>query len=237
MKMTKRRKADAQLVETARTYKLDEAIAILKKAKAVKFDASVDVQVKLNADANVSDQVVRGTTALPHGTGRQIRVVVLTKDEAGNAAKAAGADFVGGDDLIQKIMQGWMEFDVVVASPSLMKDIAKLGKVLGPRGLMPSPKAGTVTENLAEAVKEIKKGRVEFKMDKQSNLHSSIGRLSFDNTKIADNARAFMNSVVSAKPKGVKGAFVVKAHLSSTMGPGITLDMSEIAREGADDEQ
>lgn len=235
--MTKRRKADSQLLESARVYKLDEAVAVLKKAKPVKFDSSVDIQVKLNADANVSDQVVRGTTALPHGTGRQIRVVVLTKDEAGNAAKAAGADFVGGDDMIQKIMQGWMEFDVVVASPSLMKDIAKLGKVLGPRGLMPSPKAGTVTENLADAVKEIKKGRVEFKMDKQSNLHSSIGRLSFDNAKIVDNARAFMNSVVGAKPKGVKGAFVVKAHLSSTMGPGIELDMSEIVREGADDEQ
>ncbi len=235
--MTKRRKADMQLTENGRAYKLDEAVAILKKAKPVKFDASVDIQVKLNADANVSDQVVRGTTALPHGTGRQIRVVVLTKDEAGNAAKAAGADHVGGEDLITKIMQGWMEFDVVVASPSLMKDIAKLGKVLGPRGLMPSPKAGTVTENLAEAVKEIKKGRVEFKMDKQSNMHSSIGRLSFDNAKIADNARAFMNSVVASKPKGVKGTFVVKAHLSSTMGPGVELEMSEIVREGADDEQ
>lgn len=235
--MTKRRKADAQLVENGRVYKLDEAVAILKKAKAVKFDASVDIQVKLNADANVSDQVVRGTTALPHGTGRQVRVVVLTKDEAGNAAKAAGADHVGGDDLIQKIMQGWMDFDVVVASPGLMKEIAKLGKVLGPRGLMPSPKAGTVTENLAEAVKEIKKGRVEFKMDKQSNMHSSIGRLSFDNAKLVDNTRAFMNSVVASKPKGVKGTFVVKAHLSSTMGPGIELELSEIAREGADDEQ
>ena len=237
MKMTKRRKNDSQLTENARAYKLDEAVAILKKAKAVKFDSSVDIQIKLNADANVSDQVVRGTTSLPHGTGRKIRVAVLTKDEAGNAAKAAGADYVGGDDLIAKIMGGWMEFDVVVASPSLMKDIAKLGKVLGPRGLMPSPKAGTVTENLAEAVKEIKKGRVEFKMDKQSNLHSSIGRLSFDNAKITDNARAFVNSVVASKPKGVKGAFVVKAHLSSTMGPGVELEMSEIVREGADDEQ
>lgn len=237
MKMTKRRKADMQLTENGRVYKLDEAVAILKKAKAVKFDASVDIQVKLNADANVSDQVVRGTTALPHGTGRQVRVVVLTKDEAGNAAKAAGADHVGGEDLITKIMQGWMDFDVVVASPSLMKDIAKLGKVLGPRGLMPSPKAGTVTENLAEAVKEIKKGRVEFKMDKQSNMHSSIGRLSFDNAKLVDNTRAFMNSVVASKPKGVKGVFVVKAHLSSTMGPGIELELSEIVREGADDEQ
>lgn len=235
--MTKRRKADSQLTENGRAYKLDEAVAILKKARPVKFDASVDIQVKLNADANVSDQVVRGTTALPHGTGRQIRVVVLTKDEAGNAAKAAGADHVGGDDLIAKIMQGWMEFDVVVASPSLMKDIAKLGKVLGPRGLMPSPKAGTVTENLAEAVKEIKKGRVEFKMDKQSNMHSSIGRLSFDNAKIVDNARAFMNSVVASKPKGVKGTFVLKAHLSSTMGPGVELEMSEIVREGVEDEQ
>lgn len=237
MKLTKRRKADAQLLESGRAYKLDAAVAVLKKAKPVKFDSSVDIQIKLNADANVSDQVVRGTTALPHGTGRAIRVCVLTRDEAGNAAKAAGADHVGGDDMVQKIMQGWMDFDVVVASPSMMKDIAKLGKVLGPRGLMPSPKAGTVTDNLAEAVKEIKKGRVEFKMDKQSNLHASIGRLSFDEQKLSDNARAFMNSVVAAKPKGVKGAFVVKAHLSSTMGPGIQLDMTEIVREGVEDEQ
>lgn len=235
--MTKRRKADAQLIDSSRSYKLDEAVGVLKKAKPVKFDSSVDIQIKLNADANVSDQVVRGTTALPHGTGRQIRVVVLTKDEAGNAAKAAGADHVGGDDLIQKIMQGWMDFDVVVASPSLMKDIAKLGKVLGPRGLMPSPKAGTVTDQLADAVREIKKGRVEFKMDKQSNLHASIGRLSFDNAKLVENVRAFLNSVVASKPKGVKGAFVVKAHLSSTMGPGVQLEMSEIVREGVEDEQ
>jgi large subunit ribosomal protein L1 len=237
MKLSKRRKADLQIFEAGKIYKIEEAVGLLKKAKAVKFDSSVDIQMKLNADANVSDQVVRGTTALPHGTGRQIRVVVLTKDEAGNAAKAAGADAVGGEDLIQKIMGGWMEFDVVVASPSLMKDIAKLGKVLGPRGLMPSPKAGTVTENLAEAVKEIKKGRVEFKMDKQSNLHSSIGRMSFDNAKLVDNARAFVNSVVASKPKGVKGAFIARAHMSSTMGPGLHLDLSELVREGADDEQ
>ena len=236
MKLTKRRKADAPLVEPGRTYRLDEAVGILKKSRPVKFDSSVDMQFKLNADPNASDQVVRGTTTLPHGTGRQVRVVVLTRDEAGNAAKAAGADAVGGDDLIAKILGGWLDFDVVVASPGMMKDIAKLGKVLGPRGLMPSPKAGTVTENLADAVKEIKKGRIEFKMDKQSNLHASVGRLSFDNAKIADNARAFVNSVVASKPKGVKGLFVAKAHLSTTMGPGVQLDLTEIVKEGTEDE-
>ena len=236
MRTTKRSKHNAQLVEADKSYPLDEAVAILKKTYATKFDGSVDIQLKLSASANVSDQVVRGTTALPNGTGKPVRVIVLTKDEAGKAAKAAGADVVGDDDLIEKIMKGWLDFDVVVASPSMMKDIAKLGRVLGPRGLMPSPKAGTVTDKLADAVKEIKKGRIEYKMDKQSNLHSSIGRLSFEETALVENGKVLLDSVMQARPKSIKGYFIQSAHLSSTMGPGVKLDLSALIREAANHE-
>ena len=236
MRTTKRSKHNAQLVEADKSYPLDEAVAILKKTYATKFDGSVDIQLKLSASANVSDQVVRGTTALPNGTGKPVRVIVLTKDEAGKAAKAAGADVVGDDDLIEKIMKGWLDFDVVVASPSMMKDIAKLGRVLGPRGLMPSPKAGTVTDKLADAVKEIKKGRIEYKMDKQSNLHSSIGRLSFEETALVENGKVLLDSVMQARPKSIKGYFIQSAHLSSTMGPGVKLDLSALIRDAANHE-
>lgn len=229
--LTKRKKHDAGLVEKRRAYTLDEAVDVLKKATPVKFDSSVDIQVKLTADPTASDQVVRGTTPLPHGTGRKVRVIVISKDEAGKLAKDAGAEEVGGEELIQKILKGWMEFDAVVAAPSIMKDIAKLGRVLGPRGLMPSPKAGTVTEDLAGAVREIKKGRVEFKMDKQSNLHSSIGRLSFANKALVENASAFINSLIAVKPKSIKGDFIKTIHLSVTMGPGVKINHAVLVRE------
>ncbi|MBF0253925.1 MAG: 50S ribosomal protein L1 [Candidatus Omnitrophica bacterium] len=231
MKTTKRKKHNEGLVENGKVYTLEEAVSLIKKTASNKFDASVDMQMKLNADPTASDQVVRGTTALPHGTGKSVRVVVLTRDESGNAAKEAGADEVGSDELIQRIMGGWIDFDVVVATPSMMKDIAKLGRVLGPRGLMPSPKSGTVTDDLAGAVKQIKKGRIEFKMDKQSNLNASIGRISFDEKALAENGRALMLSLMTAKPKSVKGDFVQRAHLSSTMGPGIRLDAGQLVRE------
>ncbi|MCA9396927.1 MAG: 50S ribosomal protein L1 [Candidatus Omnitrophica bacterium] len=236
MTLTKRAKNDKELIKANGICEVPEAVDFLKKATAVKFDASVDMQLKLNADANASDQLVRGTTALPHGTGKVVRVVVLTRDESGKAAKEAGADEVGGDELVEKIMKGWLEFDVVVATPSMMKDIAKLGRVLGPRGLMPSPKAGTVTDDVENAVKEIKKGRIEYKMDKQSNLHSSIGRMSFTNEQLIDNAKAFVNAIQAARPKTIKGDFIKAAHLSSTMGPGIKLDLAGILREGAKNE-
>lgn len=226
MRITKRRKHDEKLVDKKKAYDLGEAVDVLKKAKALKFDPSVEIQLSLGADPNASEQVVRGTTILPHGTGQKVRVIVLTKDEAGKAALAAGADEVGGNELIERILKGWMEFDAVVASPSMMRDVAKLGKVLGPRGLMPSPKAGTVTENLGQAVKEIKQGRVEFKMDKQSNLHCLIGKLSFANDKLVDNGKALLAAVSKAKPKDLKGEFIESAHVSSTMGPGLKLDPS-----------
>ncbi len=226
MALTKRKKHDSALVERSKSYDIGEAVSILKKAKALKFDPSVDIQIKLNADPNASEQIVRGTTILPHGTGKKIRVVVLTKDEAGKAALEAGADEVGGMDLIEKIMKGYLDFDAVVASPSMMRDVGKLGKVLGPRGLMPSPKAGTVTENLAQAVRELKAGRIEFKMDKQANLHCQIGKLSFDDTKLVENGKALLTALSKAKPKDLKGEFIRSAYVSSTMGPGVKLEAS-----------
>ncbi len=235
-KITKRNKLNSAAYEAHKPYGIVEAVKVLKNSAPTKFDQSVDIQLQLGADPTSSDQVIRGTTTLPHGTGKAVRVVVLTRDESGIAAKEAGAEEVGGDELVEKIMKGWLEFDVVVASPSMMKDIAKLGRVLGPRGLMPSPKAGTVTEDLAKAVKEIKKGRIEFKMDKQRNLHASIGRLSFNDDQLVENTKAFMSSIVSMKPRSLKGEFIRKAHISSTMGPGALLDLGVLIKQGAGDE-
>jgi len=234
VRVTKRRKANNALMVKGKSYTLAEAVDFLKKAAPVKFDASVDLQIKLGADPNASTQGVRGTTLLPHGTGRSVRVVVLTKDETGKAAEAAGADFVGGLDLINKIAGGWTDFDVVVASPSIMREVGKLGKVLGPKGLMPSPKAGTVTENVAEAVKELKKGRIEFKMDKQANLHCSIGKLSFDTAKLKENGQALLSALLKARPQEVKGNFIVSVCLSSTMGPGLRLAENEYREREAE---
>ena len=226
MGITKRKKSDQALVPNGKTFNLTEAMELLKKVSSLKFDASVDMQFKLNADPNASDQVVRGTTILPSGTGKKVRVIVLSKDESGQAALEAGADVVGGNELIEKILKVWFDFDAVVASPSMMREVAKLGRVLGPRGLMPSPKAGTVTENLAKAVREIKKGRIEFKMDKRANLHCLIGKLSFESKALAENAQALLNAVAKARPKDFKGTFIRSAYLSSTMGPGLRLDPS-----------
>ena len=225
MPLTKRAKANATLLPAKKpNYDLKEAIEILKKAAPVKFDASVDIQFKLNADPNASEGLIRGTTALPHGNGKKIRVIVLSKDEGGKAALDAGADEVGGNELIERIAKGWLDFDAVVASPSMMRDIAKLGKILGPRGLMPSPKAGTVTDNAAQAVKEIKKGRIEFKMDKQTNMHCQIGKLSFPTDSLVANARAVLDAVSRIRPKDLKGELIRCVAISSTMGPGLKLD-------------
>lgn len=229
--MSKRVLANEKIYQKEKNYELTEAVQILKKATVTKFDQTVEMQLKLTADPNSSDQVIRGTTSLPFGTGKSVRVVVISKDESGRKAKDAGALEVGGNELIEKIAKGWLDFDVVVAHPNMMKDIAKLGRVLGPKGLMPSPKAGTVTEELGAAVEEIKKGRIEYKMDKQQNLHAIIGKLSFDNEKLVENGRALIKSVLAAKPKNFKGALVKGAHMSSTMGPGVRLNLSSIARE------
>ncbi len=226
-RLSKRNKELTKLTQKGQAYLLKDAIKILKSGPKTKFDQSVELQFKLGVDLTANDQAVRGTTVLPHGQGKKLKVIVFCKDENAKAAEAAGADLVGGDDLIEKVLGGWMDFDVAVATPSMMKDVGKLGKVLGPRGLMPSPKAGTVTDNPAKAVKEVKTGRVEFKMDKFANVNSLIGKLSFSDDALTDNGTALVEALVKARPRSLKGTFVKSAHLSSTMGPGIKLDLSK----------
>lgn len=228
---SKRKKELDKLVEKGKTYALKDAIKILQSGPKTKFDQSVDLQCKLGVDLTANDQVVRGTTVLPHGQGKTLRVIVFSKDENAKAAKEAGADIVGGDDLIEKVMGGWTDFDVAIATPQMMKDVGRLGKVLGPRGLMPSPKAGTVTDNPAKAVNEVKAGRVEFKMDKQGNLHTCIGKMSFSEEKLIENGTVLIEALVKARPRSLKGTFVKSAYLSSTMGPGLRLDISKFLKE------
>jgi large subunit ribosomal protein L1 len=229
--ITKRSKELAKLVEKGKAYSIKEAIQVLRGAPKTKFDQSVELQCKLGVDLTANDQVVRGTAVLPHGQGKALKVIVFSKDESSNAAKEAGADLVGGDELIEKVMGGWMDFDVAIATPTMMKDVGKLGKILGPRGLMPSPKAGTVTDNPAKAVKEIKGGRIEFKMDKFANMNTLAGKLSFSDDKLAENLTVLIEALVRAKPRTLKGAFVKSAHLSSTMGPGVKLDLGKYLKE------
>lgn len=234
--VTKRQKELQKSTEKGKSYQLKDAITVLKSSPKTKFDQSVELQFKLGVDLSASDQVVRGTAVLPHGQGRKLRVIVFSKDESARAAQDAGADWVGGDELIEKVLGGWMDFDVAVATPSVMKDIAKLGKLLGPRGLMPSPKAGTVTDNPAKAIKEIKGGRIEFKMDKFGNVNVLIGKLSFPDENLCQNGVALIESLVTAKPKSLKGAFIKSSHVSSTMGPGVRIDITKFLKEKEDAE-
>ena len=229
--ISKRNKENAKLLEKGKIYSLKDAIKVLKSGAKTKFDQTVEIQCKLGVDPAASDQLVRGTTVLPHGRGKTLRVIVFTKDENGKAAKEAGADEVGGDDLVEKVLGGWMDFDVAVSTPMMMKDVGKLGKVLGPRGLMPSPKAGTVTDNPAKAVKEIKGGRIEFKMDKQANVNTAIGKLSFTDDKLVENGQVLLDALFKARPKTLKGVMIKSAHISSTMGPGLKLDISKYLKD------
>ncbi len=227
VEVSKRKKEIAKLVDKAKAYNLKEAIAVLKSQPQLKFDQTVALSFKLGIDPKQSELVVRGTVTLPHGTGKTKRVIVFCRGEEYKQAKEAGADFVGADDLITKINSGWLDFDVAVSTPDMMKDVGKLGRVLGPRGLMPNPKAGTVTTDLGKAVKEIKAGKIEFKMDKQTNIHVAIGKLSFADNVILENALAILEAVFKAKPSSLKGEYVQSVHLTSTMGPGIKLDLGE----------
>ena len=216
-----------KLVE-ARPYKLAEAAELLKKAHFVKFDETVELVLNLGVDPKQSDQMVRGTVVLPHGLGKSVRVLVLASGEKQREATEAGAEFVGGDDMVQKIIEGWTDFDAVIATPDMMRAAGKLGKVLGPRGLMPNPKTGTVTFEVARAVKEIKAGKVEFRLDKTGIIHSPVGKISFGAEQLAGNAAALLAAVVKAKPAGAKGKYVQKVTLTSTMGPGIPIDHAEV---------
>jgi large subunit ribosomal protein L1 len=217
-----------KLVE-ARPYRFEEAAELLRKAHYSKFDETVEVVINLGVDPKQSDQMVRGTVALPHGLGKTKRVLVLASGEKVREAEEAGADFVGGDDMVQKIQEGWTDYDAVIATPDMMKSAGRLGKVLGPRGLMPNPKTGTVTFEVAKAVKEIKAGKVEFRMDKTGIIHSPVGKVSFPAAHLAGNAHALLAAVLKAKPAAAKGHFVRKITLTSTMGPGVLIHQDEAA--------
>ena len=220
------RQARAQVEK--RPYAIDEAVALLKKVHFTKFDETVELALNLGVDPKHSDQMVRSTVVLPHGLGKSLRVVAIAGGEKVKEAEAAGADFVGGDDLVQKIQQGWMDFDAVIATPDMMKSVGRLGRVLGPRGLMPNPKTGTVTFDIAKAIQETKAGKVEFRVEKGGIIHTPIGKIAFDATKLADNARALIAAVVRAKPAASKGRYMKKITLSSTMGPGIVIDPASV---------
>ncbi len=214
-----------------RPYGLKEAVELVKQTAYAKFDESVDLALRLGVDPKRSDQMVRGTTVLPHGTGKKLRVLVFAKGEKEQEAREAGADFVGADDLMEKIKGGWMEFDQAIATPDLMGAVGKLGKILGPRGLMPNPKTGTVTFDVAKAIAEIRKGRVEYKVEKAGIIHVPIGKVSFDVQKLYDNAHAILESVMKARPASCKGRYLRSATISSTMGVGVRLDPVAIAKQ------
>jgi large subunit ribosomal protein L1 len=209
-------------------YVLQEAMPLVKKAAFAKFDESVEVSMSLGVDPKHADQMVRGTVVLPHGLGKTTRVIVIASGEKVREAREAGADEVGAEDLVQKIQGGWLEFDAVVATPDMMKSVGRLGKILGPRGLMPNPKTGTVTLDVTKAVTELKAGKVEFRVDKTGIIHCAVGRVSFDPEKLADNARALISSVVRAKPASAKGRYVKNIVISSTMGPGVPVDLDSV---------
>jgi large subunit ribosomal protein L1 len=213
-----------KVYDPAKVYSVVEAAAVVKKTATAKFDETIEVHVKLGVDPKQSDQNVRGTVVLPHGSGQSKKVVVVAKGEKIKEAQAAGADLAGDADVIEKISKGWLDFDVLVASPDAMKDLTKLGKVLGPKGLMPNPKAGTVTFDISRTVKELKAGRVEFKLDPTGITHIAVGKASFGPEKIADNAKAVLNAIQHAKPASAKGQYVQSVTLCSTMGPGIKVD-------------
>jgi large subunit ribosomal protein L1 len=211
----------------ARPYKLGEASELIKKTHHTKFNETVELAINLGVDPKHSDQVVRGTVVLPHGLGKAVRVLVLASGEKQREATEAGAEFVGGDDMVQKIMEGWTDFDAVIATPDMMRSAGKLGKVLGPRGLMPNPKTGTVTMDVAKAIKETKAGKVEFRVDKAGIVHCPIGKIKFEAKVLEENAHALINAVVKAKPAAAKGKYVKRITLTSTMGPGIDIDLAE----------
>ncbi len=228
MKLSKRYSENLKMFDLNKRYSLTEALAVLKKFKASKFNESVECVVRLNIDPRHADQIVRGTVSLPHGIGKAVRVLVLAKGEKIKEAQDAGADFVGSDEMIEKIKGGWIDFDAVIATPDIMSEAAKLGRILGPRGLMPNPKVGTVTFEIERTVKEIKAGKIEFRTDKQGNVASIVGKLSFDDIRLLENIEAYYKSLMAAKPATVKGQYVKNMVISTTMSPGVRVDFTSI---------
>jgi len=231
MKRSKRYNEANAKIEKGREYSLDDAIALLKELPVMKFDESVEVALKLGVNPKHADQMVRGTVSLPNGTGKTARVLVFTKGSKEKEAQEAGADFVGMDDYVAKIQQGWLECDVIIATPDAMSVIGRLGKVLGPKGMMPNPKSGTVTMDIAKAVKEVKAGKIEFRVDRNGNLHVALGKISFDAPKIKENILSFVDTVIRMKPAAAKGQYIRSATVTTTMGPGIKLDRTALLDE------
>lgn len=220
---SKRYKESVKQVENEKLYQLKEAVAILKKLPKPKFDGSVDLHFNLSVDTKKSDQMIRGTVVLPHGTGKKVRVAVFCKGEHERAAREAKADYVGANELMDKVAAGFLDFDCAIATPEMMKDLSKLGKVLGPRGLMPSPKTGTVTNDISKAIEDVRKGKVEFRVDKQGGMHLSVGKISFDEGQISDNAAKVIEAVNESRPASVKGKFVKSLSITTSMNPGLKL--------------
>ena len=227
-KLTKNQKIALAKIEAGKSYTLPEAAAKVKDVNYAKFDASVDIDVRLGVDPRKANQMVRGVVTLPHGTGKVVRVLVLCNPDVEEAAKAAGADYVGLDEYINKIKGGWTDVDVIITQPTIMGKIGALGRILGPRGLMPNPKSGTVTMDVAKAVEEVKKGKIDFKVDKNGVIHSSIGKVNFTADQIRDNAREFVNTLIKLKPATAKGTYLKSIYLSTTMSPGVKVDTKSV---------
>ena len=226
---SKRYAAVVEQAERDKQYKLEEAVAIAKKCATAKFDETVELAFKLGVDPRQAEQMVRGTVMLPHGTGKQLRIAVFAKGEKEKEAEEAGADFVGSDDLVEKVQGGWCDFDVAISTPDMMRSVGKLGRILGPRGLMPNPKSGTVSFDLATTVTEFKKGKVEFRVDKNANIHVPVGKASFPEGQLVENASAVIESIVKSRPASAKGTYLRSVAMSSTMGPGLKLDRQALA--------
>ena len=220
-KLTKNRKVATALVDPEKTYSITEALELMREASFAKFDETIDISYHLNVDPRHADQQIRGAMVLPNGTGRTQKVLVITQGAKVEEAKAAGADYAGGKELLEDVANGWFDFDVIVATPDMMGELGKLGRVLGPKGLMPNPKTGTVTTDVAKAVEEIKKGKVEYRVDKESNINTIIGKMSFSNEDLIENFKAINDTIVKARPAAVKGAFIKNLVVTSTMGPGV----------------
>jgi large subunit ribosomal protein L1 len=227
-KLTKNRKVVLEKIEPGKQYTLEEAAGLVKEISLTKFDASVDLDVRLGIDPRKSNQMVRGVVTLPHGTGKIFKVLVLCTPEKEEEAKAAGADYVGLDEYIDKIKGGWTDIDVIITMPPVMAKVGQLGRILGPRGLMPNPKTGTVTMEVGKAVEEVKKGKIDFKVDKYGIVHSAIGKVSFEPNKLIDNIREFVATVIKLKPAAAKGTYITSVYLSSTMSPGLKIDPKSI---------
>ena len=228
MKHGKKYNAAVKKYDQRKMYSITDAVGIVKDSATAKFSESVDIAVRLGVDPKKADQAVRGTVALPHGIGKQVRVLVMAKPPKDAEAKAAGADYAGLEEFVEKIKAGWSDIDVMIATPDVMVEVGKLGKILGPRGLMPNPKSGTVTVDVATAVKEVKAGKIEFRVDKAGVVHATVGKANFEKEKLADNINAFLNTVVKLKPSTAKGQYIKSIFISSTMGPGVQIDRSVV---------